>query len=242
MAEPPLHRGRTAGISQDRSLVLPRTARKKAMPEQCPGRLFVESDGRMRRCTISAPPEGNWYDTGGTETLPCRKKACTCYLAYGGRMDCEERTAFGRWPLFRIPWSPRAVFLDLDGTLIPKNGRAEDRLLPPPGISGEWLDFFKRESRTRSLFLATSLPWKEATAKCRSILPYISGGVFAGGAHVVFRPGNDQAGKDRTAKDHSGDDRHEIFHTFDAPGSLSSRRFSPTSAFASASLNTRPSL
>ena len=35
---------------------------KKAMPEQCPGRLFVESDGRMRRCTISAPPEGNWYD------------------------------------------------------------------------------------------------------------------------------------------------------------------------------------
>ena len=92
---------------------------KKAMPEQCPGRLFVESDGRMRRCTISAPPEGNWYDTGGTETLPCRKKACTCYLAYGGRMDCEERTAFGRWPLFRIPWSPRAVFLDVDGTLIP---------------------------------------------------------------------------------------------------------------------------
>lgn len=190
---------------------------KKAMPEQCPGRLFVESDGRMRRCTISAPPEGNWYDTGGTETLPCRKKACTCYLAYGGRMDCEERTAFGRWPLFRIPWSPRAVFLDLDGTLIPKNGRAEDRLLPQPGISGEWMDFFKRESRTRSLFLATSLPWKEAAAKCRSILPYISGGVFAGGAHVVFRPGNDQAGKDRTAKDHSGDDRHEIFHTFDAP-------------------------
>ena len=34
---------------------------------------------------------------------------------------------------------------------------------------------------------------------------------------MVFRPGNDQAGQDRTAKDHSGDDRHEIFHTFDAP-------------------------
>lgn len=190
---------------------------KKAMPEQCPGRLFVESDGRMRRCTISAPPEGNWYDTGGTETLPCRKKACTCYLAYGGRMDCEERTAFGRWPLFRIPWSPRAVFLDLDGTLIPENGRMGDRLLPHPGISGEWLDFFKRESLTRFLFLATSLPWKEAAAKCRSILPYISGGVFAGGAHVFFRPGEDQPWKDQAGKDHAGDYRHEIFHTFNAP-------------------------
>ncbi len=195
---------------------------KKAMPEQCPGRLFVESDGRMRRCTISAPPEGNWYDTGRTETLPCRKKACTCYLAYGGRMDCEERTAFGRWPLFRIPWSPRAVFLDVDGTLIPENGRLDDRRIPHTGIRGEWLDFFKRESRTRSLFLATSLPWKEAAAKCGNILPYISGGVFAGGAHVVFGPGNNQPGnghstKDHSGDDHSGDDRLEIFYTFDAP-------------------------
>ena len=182
---------------------------KKAMPEQCPGRLFVESDGRMRRCTISAPPEGNWYDTGGTETLPCRKKACTCYLAYGGRMDCEERTAFGRWPLFRIPWSPRAVFLDVDGTLIPENMRQENR--SDSGsyqeINTEWLNFVKRESRTKFLFLATSLPWKEAAKKCHPILPWISGGVFAGGAHVFLKQTN-------ASGNQMGE--FEIFHTFEA--------------------------
>ena len=109
------------------------------------------------------------------------------------------------------------MFLDVDGTLIPENGRVEDRLLSHPGISGEWLDFFKRESRTRPLFLATSLSWKEAAAKCGNILPYISGGVFAGGAHVVFGPGNNQPGNGHSTKDHSGDDRLEIFYTFDAP-------------------------
>ena len=95
--------------------------------------------------------------------------------------------------------------------------QVEDRLLSHPGISGEWLDFFKRESRTRPLFLATSLSWKEAAAKCGNILPYISGGVFAGGAHVVFGPGNNQPGNGHSTKDHSGDDRLEIFYTFDAP-------------------------
>lgn len=212
---------------------------KKAMPEQCPGRLFVESDGRMRRCTISAPPEGNWYDTGGTETLPCRKKACTCYLAYGGRMDCEERTAFGRWPLFRIPWSPRAVFLDLDGTLIPKNGRAEDRLLPQPGISGEWMDFFKRESRTRSLFLATSLPWKEAAANAGAYSPIYQEVSLQEARMWSFGQGMIRQGKIVQRKTTQGTTGMRSSTPSTPPGSLSSRRFSPTSAFASASLNTK---
>lgn len=55
----------------------------------CQGRLFVEANGKMRTCNISAT-----LNTGkcleALEAFPnpeCSRKQCSCYLAYGGRED-----------------------------------------------------------------------------------------------------------------------------------------------------------
>lgn len=217
---------------------------RKAEPEQCRGRLFVEADGRMRQCNIGLSSAANWYDCSREEAVSCGRNICSCYLAYGGREDYEHRIQFGRWPLFRIPWSPKAVFLDLDGTIIPEVGGEESRAAEDPGsrdvisrisfsrtavsTDDKWLDFLQKEARTKYLFLATSLPQKEAAAKCPEILPHISGGVYAAGAHVVFhgldalcgigyQPGMesqpDMESHHSTESHRSG----EIFHTFDTP-------------------------
>lgn len=75
----------------------------RADAAQCAGRLFVESDGSLKSCNISPPMETNWYDLQDTLPEPlCRRKRCSCFLAYGGRADLAERGAFGAYPLFRI--------------------------------------------------------------------------------------------------------------------------------------------
>ena len=75
----------------------------RADPSRCAGRLFVESDGRLRSCNISPPMEINWYDLQDRLPEPvCDRKRCSCYLAYGGREDLAEKEAFGAYPLFRI--------------------------------------------------------------------------------------------------------------------------------------------
>lgn len=125
----------------------------RAEPARCRGRLFVEGNRRVRLCNISRAVAGLDFSGGSVTpaspaTVPmtpkrlpslftqislCHRKFCSCYLAYGGRDDFMNRILFGPYPLFRIPRHPRAVFLDIMGTLIPKKtveydaGPSEDK-------------------------------------------------------------------------------------------------------------------
>lgn len=151
-----------------------------ADPARCQGRLFVEGSGKVRRCNISRALEGNWYDLKEEEweTVPCGTKICSCYLAYGGRDEVMNRVLFGPFPLFRIPAKPKAVFLDIDGTLIPKGGR---------GIPGRTVDCIQALAKDGCrLFFATSLPYGVAKKSCGEVWQLFDGGIFAGGAHVAF--------------------------------------------------------
>ena len=178
-------------------------------PSQCRDRLFVEADGSLRRCNIGKALNRNWYDKPtdyGSIPDSCHRARCSCYLAYGGRADFAKKSFFGRYPAFRIPWRPKAVFLDLDGTLLPEKAGAK--------ISAGWLNYIRQESRIRKLFFATSLPERDALSKCPEIVPYLSGGIYASGAHIVLYgqlPGDENHGSDR--QDIPG----EEFCVFDAP-------------------------
>lgn len=151
---------------------------KKADASKCGHRRFVEADGQTGLCNISVKTGENWYDPNGHTAPPeCGRNMCTCYLAYGGRTDYRNRSVFGRYPLFRIPWRPKAIFFDIDGTLVP-DGRG--------GVSQEWAAYLKEKSKDSLLFLATSLPYESAVKKCSDVLLYFSGGIFASGAHLLI--------------------------------------------------------
>lgn len=168
--------------------------------EQCRERLFVESGGRMRACNIARAMAGNWYGEDRSCGVPphCGRKVCSCYLAYGGRADYVNQILFGPHPIFRIPRRPKAVFLDIMGTLIPVNNesgavpaRAFDECRGgcyapgvfriPPRVRRA-LKTLAREGTL--LFQATTLPVKTARRICQEAGELFSGGVFAGGAHV----------------------------------------------------------
>lgn len=85
---------------------------------RCRERLFIEGDGKIHTCNISQIL-GNGWEKQFPEPK-CNRKRCSCYLAYGGRTDEMNRILFGEYPLFRIPRRPKAVFFDIDGTLLPK--------------------------------------------------------------------------------------------------------------------------
>ncbi|WP_200801336.1 STM4011 family radical SAM protein [Clostridium sp. Marseille-P2415] len=169
--------------------------RRQADKSQCLNRLFVEGDGKLRLCNIGHSLKENWYNCNGSLPSPeCGRAACTCYLAYGGRADYDHSGRFGPYPLFRIPWKPKAFFFDIDGTLVFDRSDRVD----PAVIS--WLKAVKEHG---PLFLATSLPYKEAARRCRDILHLFDGGIFAGGAHILLK----RKGK-RIQK--------EVFYTLDA--------------------------
>ncbi len=150
----------------------------RADVSRCENRLFVESDGRIHTCNISKVLESRWE-----EKIPapkCNRKICSCYLAYGGRSDYMNRILFGEYPLYRIPRRPKAVFFDIEGTLLP-----EESLLIRPGEErsvAAGLEALARDG-TR-LFFATTLPYEEAMKRCRYIRRLFQGGIFAGGAHI----------------------------------------------------------
>lgn len=150
---------------------------------QCKERLFIEGDGKLRGCNISPLLKQDWYKNWETvfDTPPeCRRKICSCYLAYAGRQDVINKVLFGKYPLFRISIKPKAAFLDIDGTLIPK-GELE---IPEYTLVG--LKALAELGKTL-LFFATSLPIKEAYRRCQKAWSLFQGGVFAGGAHVVVK-------------------------------------------------------
>lgn len=151
---------------------------RKADPGQCLGRLFVEGNKTVRICNISRPLREQWPQCISTPPArECGRTVCSCFLAYGGRRDFENRFFFGRYPLFRIPWRPKAFFFDIDGTLI-RRGETH----PDPEV----LKGLQRLSLVCPLFFATSLPRKKALERCKEFSHLFSGGIFAGGANVVL--------------------------------------------------------
>ncbi len=160
----------------------------------CRERLFVEGDGRLRLCNIGQVLDERWegicqraeksfaevQERDGEKQVwdfaqepKCKRKRCTCYLAYGGREEEWNRMLFGSYPLFRIPRRPKAVFLDIQGTLIPEKEAVA------AGLEGLFRD-------GSFLFFATTLPFEDGIRRCKEICRFFSGGVFAGGAHVVL--------------------------------------------------------
>lgn len=161
----------------------------RGQKENCRNRLFVEANGRMRTCNISPPLSGSWYSedfsslaSDGNFSFPgakCSQKICSCYLAYGGRKETVNSLIFGEYPLFRIPRRFSAAFLDIDGTLLREG---EKKISPLTAASLKAL-----AARGTKLFFATSLPLPEARRKCREVWPFFEGGIFAGGAHLVWK-------------------------------------------------------
>lgn len=158
--------------------------------DRCGERLFVEGDGRLRTCNISKAFGRGPETFGRMEHFPkpqCGRKRCSCYLAYGGRDDYMNRILFGPYPLFRIPRRPKAVFLDIEGTLLQKQG--EQTFVPEAVLAG--LTALSLEQIP--LFFATTLPYPDAGKRCRKIWHLFSGGIFAGGAHLFFWKENREA-------------------------------------------------
>lgn len=178
----------------------PAAACPSADPSMCRSRLAIEGDGSIRSCTIGKRVKGNtedgtplWVrellrrrdssDPGACHPGSCPSR-CSCYLAYGGRKDYENKFYFGPWSIFRIPWKARAVFFDVDGTLIGEGSQSRQFL-----ISREQLEALKKQM---PLFLATELPYQEAKRRCRELFPLFDGGVFGGGSHIRLEQGRQE--------------------------------------------------
>lgn len=132
---------------------------------RCAGSLFVEADGSVKRCNICIPKDGK----------ACIRKECSCYLSYCNQ-DIPELVFFNPYPAFRIPQYKKAVFFDIDGTLI-NNGEST--------ITENTKKLLKRLSQHSKIFLATSLPYKDALKKTAPAADIISGGVFAHGGLLI---------------------------------------------------------
>lgn len=144
----------------------------------CRDRCFVEAGGRIRACNISGPKEADWYKDGAEDIFRpvCGKKRCTCYLAYGGRADFEGRQFFGSYPVFRIPRKRKAVFLDLDGTLIPEGKQV--------GLSEDVRRKLEALREKCPVFLATSMPEEAVRKRLGKDVELFRGAVFASGAYL----------------------------------------------------------
>lgn len=159
----------------------------------CKNSIFVEADGRMRRCNLCRQSMGNIYEEIGQDipphntaenfaslekaSQPCSRKECSCYLAYNNRNE-KELFFFQPYPAFRIPVYPKAVFFDVDGTLVTEGKKT---------ISEEICKKIAALAKHSEVYLATSLPLENAVQKTQGVSHVIKGGVFANGARCVIR-------------------------------------------------------
>ncbi len=106
----------------------------------------------------------------------CKRKSCDCYLAYSNLSQLKSLRLFGKQVPFRIMdrIATEALFFDVDGTL----------LTSEKGIDKTVEETLAYLARSKKLYLATSLPYKIAMKKCRSIRHLLSGGIFSGGAQI----------------------------------------------------------
>lgn len=166
-------------------------AHHRAEPTKCAHNRFVEADGTMRRCNLCRQSTGNLYGAAGQKTSSnegkhslgkdvgalCSRKECSCYLAYCNSLQ-EQLLFFQPYPAFRIPRYPKAVFFDVDGTLIPE-GQTQ---LPP-----ETTERLMRLADHCDIYLATSLPYEIAKRRTAPIWDMLRGGVFANGGRWIIR-------------------------------------------------------
>ncbi|NBI85873.1 hypothetical protein D3Z47_06475 [Lachnospiraceae bacterium] len=151
---------------------------------ECCGRLFVEGDGKLHTCNISPALHTGQKKPVIPSPFPppqCSRRLCSCYLAYGGRSSFLNQILFGPYPLFRIPRRPKAVFLDIEGTLLHKQGKTT--CIPKDILAGITALFLENIP----LFFATTLPCQEAKSRCKPIWHMFSGGIFSGGAHLFLK-------------------------------------------------------
>lgn len=139
---------------------------------KCRKSVFQEADGSRYFCNLHAAQAGGEYTN-----LNCRRKECSCYLAYCNRTDVEELFFFEPYPAFRIPTYPKGIFLDIDGTLVEEGKRT---------LSDAMAEKIRWLAQKSKLYLATALPYPEAMGKCRKIADCLSGGVFADGGHILI--------------------------------------------------------
>lgn len=150
---------------------------RKADLQKCRQSVFYEADGSKYFCNLHAASKGKAVGNG------CGRRECNCYLAYSNRTDMEELLFFQPYPAFRIPSYPKAIFLDVDGTIV-KEGEQE--------LTDVMAEQLRRLSKKSKIFLATELPYLEAMRKCRKIKDCLSGGVFAGGGHIRIQTENNK--------------------------------------------------
>lgn len=142
----------------------------KADTTKCTDSLFAEADGSLRRCNTCIP---------GKDGTACTRKECSCYLSYCNQ-KVPELVFFNPYSAFRIPHYPKAAFFDVDGTLL----GSRDRVVTEN--TTKWLKRLAAHSR---IFLATSLPYRDALRKTAPVADIISGGVFAHGGICVTNKG-----------------------------------------------------
>jgi len=163
-------------------------AHHRADAAKCTDSRFVEADGRMRRCCLDSRSMGDFYSWGsGAEIASspqrtvCTRKDCSCYLAYCNQ---KERTLlfFQPYPAFRIPAYPRAVFFDVDGTLIPEGHKK---------IPEKTARSLRHLAEHSAIYLATSRPYETARRGLKAVWDVIDGGTFGGGGRrMIWRQGS----------------------------------------------------
>jgi len=189
--------------------------------QMCADRCFVEADGKMHTCNISGTRDINWYEGSEEEIFEpvCRRKRCSCYLAYGGRTDFALKSFFGEYPVYRIPRKFKAVFFDLDGTLIPAGKKPDAAFKMPdtgctePGVSagnrrGKGLSEGVREKlaalrKICPVFLATSMPESDVRKRLKDDMDLFQGFLFASGGYMCLK--NEKGGKEKIYPIDAGD-------------------------------------
>lgn len=146
----------------------------------CANSCFVTGNGDVYGCTVSRQRLGNLYaapdERNQTQKRRCSKRRCDCYLAYNNLHE-KGLLFFEPYPAFRIPDYRRALFFDVDGTLVfdGETTISEDR--------AGWLSFLSKHTK---LLAATSLPYEIAMRKLGKAASLFSGGVFANGGRIVM--------------------------------------------------------
>lgn len=170
-------------------------AHHKADEAVCRDNRFVEADGTMRRCNLCRTALGNLYSPNHVEKTDqplqkpgqpsqmaalCTRRECSCYLAYCNRKE-DALPFFQPYPAFRIPAYPKAVFFDVDGTLIPQGQTS---------IPDEIARKLRHLAKHSAIYLATSRPYETARRGLGAVWDVIGGGTFGGGGRrMIWRGG-----------------------------------------------------
>lgn len=144
---------------------------------------FVHADGRVSGCNLCHNVLFSIYDKDrmqkAGEKQGCSIKNCSCYLSYNN-LHMDELVFFEPYPMFRIPDYKKALFFDIDGTLIfrgEKTLRSRVRRL-----------LWYLAGHTR-MYLATSLPVEAARQVLGAEWKLFLGGAFGNGGCVLAADG-----------------------------------------------------